>query len=100
MHEIGGVQRLACAASLIGVAVLAVALPASAAANTITVTSTADSGAGTLRAAVAAAGSGDTIVLPAGTITLTSGGLALGPNALTIAGQGARSSVIDGNHAN
>jgi hypothetical protein len=71
------------------------AAPAASAA-TITVTSLADSGAGTFRAAAAAAHSGDTIVLPAGTISLTSGLVTL-TDSLTITGQGARSTAIDAN---
>jgi hypothetical protein len=71
------------------------AAPAASAA-TITVTSLGDSGAGTLRAAAAAAHAGDTIVLPAGTISLTSGLITL-TGSLTITGQGARSTAIDAN---
>jgi predicted outer membrane repeat protein len=67
-----------------------------ASAATITVTSLADSGAGTLRAAAAAAHSGDTIVLPSGTISLTSGMVELNAS-VTIEGQGARSTAIDAN---
>lgn len=65
-------------------------------AGTITVTSTADSGEGTLRAAVAGAAPGDTISLPAGTYTLTSGELVVA-KALTIAGAGPASTTISGN---
>lgn len=72
---------------------------ASASAATIVVSSLADSGTGTLRAAVAAAGEGDTIVLPAGTITLTSGRIETGGKALTIVGAGARQTTLDGNHS-
>jgi hypothetical protein len=77
------------------------ALPGAAAqAATITVTSTADAGPGTLRQAVTASGNGDTIVLPAGTITLTSGAIVVpAAHALTVAGAGARATIIDGNHA-
>nr|MBP7693866.1 right-handed parallel beta-helix repeat-containing protein [Anaerolineales bacterium] len=72
-------------------------LPAAYAA-TQTVTNTNDSGAGSLRQAIAAAGSGDTIVFnlatPA-TITLTSGALNLNKN-LTITGPGADQLTISG----
>ena len=83
----------ACAAATVAGGLLTAP---SASAATITVTSLADSGAGTLRAAVAAAQSGDTIVLPAGTISLTSGVIYMTGN-VTITGQGARSTTIDGN---
>lgn len=75
-----------------------VAVPSSASAATIAVTSTADAGAGTLRAALAAAGPGDTITLPAGTIKLTSGSLSV-TTAVTIRGAGARASIVSGNNA-
>ena len=63
----------------------------SASAATITVSNTNDSGAGSLREAIAAAGSGDTIVVPpsASHYALTSAELAIGKS-LTIAGGGTR----------
>jgi predicted outer membrane repeat protein len=80
--------------SVVGAGALFAAPAASAA--TITVTSLADAGAGTLRAAAAAADTGDTIVLPSGTISLTSGIVEFYVG-VTIEGQGARSTVIDAN---
>ena len=60
--------------------------------STLTVTNAADSGTGSLRAAISAAGSGDTIVfasrIDGRTIALTSGELAIGQS-LTIKGPGA-----------
>jgi len=73
------------------------AIPAVASAGTIAVTSNADSGAGSLRAALAAAGSGDTITIPAMTITLTSGALPV-TKGITIEGSGARATTVSGNN--
>src|SRR5947209_253120 len=85
------------------------ALPGAAGAATITVTTTADGGPGSLRAAVTAADNATTattIVVPAGHYTLTgaagendnaSGDLDLdGQRAVTIAGAGARTTILDG----
>ena len=66
-----------------------------AAAATITVTNGADSGAGSLRAAIASASTGDTIIVPALTVRLTSGQLEINKS-LTITGAGARSTIISG----
>jgi hypothetical protein len=89
--------RLAVASSALA---LCAVIPSSVSAATFTVTSLADSGAGSLRAAVAAAGNGDTIMLPAGTITLTSGVISVpSANGLTMIGAGARQTVLSGNHA-
>ena len=67
--------------------------------STLTVTNVLDSGAGSLRAAIAAAGSGDTILfaksLKNQTIVLTSGELAISQN-LTIKGLGADKLAISG----
>ena len=63
------------------------------------VTSTADSGPGTLRArieAANAAGGANTVVVPAGTYTLTSDFLTIASN-MTISGAGAGTTIIDGN---
>jgi hypothetical protein len=74
---------------------LACVLASPALANTITVSNTNDAGAGSLRAAIEQASAGDTIVLPASAspYAVTSAQLDVGKN-LTIAGAGARSTVI------
>src|SRR3954469_4979051 len=70
--------------------------------STLTVTNALDSGAGSLRAAIKAAGSGDTIVFSSSlngrTITLTSGELAISKS-LDIKGPGPDKLAISGNHA-
>ena len=66
-------------------------------AATITVTNTNDSGPGSLRQALAIANDGDTITFAVtGTITLTSGGLAI-DKGVTISGPGTAQLSIDGN---
>src|SRR3954447_2620592 len=69
------------------------ALPTSALAAPA-VTNTADSGPGSLRAAIAGAADGETIDVPAGTYTLTGGEL-LVDKSLTLAGVGARTTIVD-----
>ena len=69
-----------------------------ASANTIAATNLNDSGAGSLRQAIAAAEPNDTITVPAGQITLTTGALAFSKN-LTITGAGSSATVISGNDA-
>ena len=66
---------------------------------TIAVNRCADSGTGTLRAAIAAAGEGDTIDLSAlqcSVVTLTQGAIPVPLNDLTVAGPGAARLAIDG----
>jgi hypothetical protein len=72
------------------------AAPASA--GTIAVTNLNDSGAGSLRQAVATASANETILVPTGTVTLTSGALAFSKN-LTIKGAGSSATAISGNDA-
>jgi hypothetical protein len=84
--------------SAILVAASALALPAAASAATITVTSNADSGSGTLRAALASAGSGDTIIVPAMTITVAS--TLVVSNGVTIQGAGAGATTLSGGNSN
>jgi hypothetical protein len=83
----------------VGVLVVLVVLTCASAAGaaTITVTSTKDTGPGTLRAAIEAAGSGDTIVLPASTspYEVTSDALFIIAKNLTIDGAGAANTVIN-----
>ena len=68
----------------------------------LVVTSTADSGFGTLRSAIASAVNGDTVSFAPGTngtpIVLTTGQITIG-TAITILGNGAVNTIIDGNHA-
>src|SRR5215471_2885349 len=73
------------------------AIGSTAYAATITVTNTNDSGPGSLRQALAVANDGDRITFAvSGTITLTSGGLAVFKN-VTISGPGADQLSIDAN---
>jgi ABC-type uncharacterized transport system ATPase component len=68
-------------------------------ASTLMVLNNNDSGAGSLRQTILAAGSGDTVLFAntvTGTITLTSGGLAIAKN-LTIQGPGANVLTINAN---
>lgn len=60
-----------------------------------TVSNTADSGPGSLRQAIIDASPGDTITVPAGLYTLTSGALAVNKS-LTLAGAGSASTTISG----
>ncbi|MCE9611955.1 MAG: hypothetical protein K8R23_17290 [Chthoniobacter sp.] len=71
---------------------------AAAHAATLNVTTTADSGAGSLRAQIAAAAGGDTVAITAtGTITLTTGEIAVTGKNLIVAGPGANSLTITTN---
>src|SRR5262249_54885293 len=73
-------------------------LTARASAETIAVANLDDSGPGSLREAIAKAAANDTITVPAGQITLTSGPLAVAKN-LTIAGAGSGATTLSGNDA-
>ena len=84
----GRLPRIVLAA---GVA-LAVA-PISTAGATITVANTNDSGAGSLRQAIAGASPGETIVVPAGTYTLSSEELSI-EKGLTISGHGSSDTIL------
>jgi hypothetical protein len=68
------------------------AVPATAHA-TITVANTNDAGAGSLRQAIVDAASGETIVLPANTYTLTSGELAIAKS-VSITGAGTAATIV------
>ncbi|MFY9822714.1 MAG: CSLREA domain-containing protein [Thermoanaerobaculia bacterium] len=95
-------MRFLLAAALAVTALGLAAPPASAA--TIVVNTTTDQSLGdcssscSLRDAVATAADGDTVSIPAGTYVLTLGEIAIDQN-LTLAGAGARSTVLDGNAA-
>jgi len=81
--------RLGAALAL--VAALLAALAAAAGASTVA--NTNDSGPGSLRQAISEASPGETIVVPAGTYTLTSGELAI-TKSLTITGAGAAETIV------
>ncbi len=85
---------------LCGLLGLALLLAAPAVAQATTVTNTSDSGPGSLRAAIASTPSGGTVDFASGvsgTITLTSGVLSISQS-VDIAGPGAGTLTIDGNH--
>jgi len=67
----------------------------SASAETLTVANLNDSGAGSLRAALSQAGSGATIIVPAGAIILTSGPLLI-DKSLSIDGAGSSETALSG----
>jgi hypothetical protein len=83
--------RVAISLSVTGLLLLAMAASAQAA---ITVSSQNDSGPGSLRQTVAEAPPGATIVLPAGTYTLTSAPLSIKEKSVTIAGHAAADTII------
>lgn len=83
--------RVALSLALVGLLALATAGQAQA---TITVANQNDAGAGSLRQAIAEAPAGETIVLPAGTYTLTSEPLLIFKKALTISGHGASDTIV------
>ena len=87
----GGVALVACAFAL-------AAAPISADAAAIHVTSLADSGPGTLRDAIETASPGSTIIVPAGTIKLTTGELDVNKK-LEIDGAGSGATTVSGNDA-
>ncbi len=68
-------------------------VPAATASGAITVSNTNDSGPGSIRQAIADAPPGETIVVPAGTYTLTSDDLTI-EKSLTIAGHAAADTII------
>jgi hypothetical protein len=68
-------------------------VPVAGAQATITVANDNDSGAGSLRQAISDAVSGETIVVPPGTYTLTSGELAIAKS-VTISGDGAADTTV------
>ncbi len=74
---------------------LLLAGPAPALAKVVTVSSLSDDGPGTLRRAILNADPGDEIVVPQGTITLTSGQLVISKQ-LTIRGAGRDLTIVDG----
>jgi hypothetical protein len=78
---------------LVTIAAVIALLPAGSARAAITVSNTGDSGPGTLRQAIADAPPGETIVVPAGTYTLTSDELTV-EKSLTIAGHAAADTII------
>jgi hypothetical protein len=77
--------------ALIGLVLFAV--PAASAHASITVANTSDAGAGSLRQAVVDASPGETVVLPAGIYTLTSGELAVAKS-VTISGHAMADTTI------
>jgi hypothetical protein len=86
-------MRIKLLTSLAMVTVLALVAAGSAQAA-ITVANTNDSGAGSLRQAIIDASQGETIVVPAGTYTLTSKALSIENKSLTIAGHGSGDTTI------
>lgn len=79
-------------AVLLGVLVLAL-MPVSVASAAPAVTNTNDSGPGSLRAAIEGAAPGETVSVPAGTYTLTSGPLKI-EKSLTVAGHSASDTIV------
>jgi hypothetical protein len=78
-------------AALVGLALFA--FPVASAGASITVANTNDAGAGSLRQAVADAAPGETVVVPAGTYTFTSGELAVAKS-VTISGHGTADTIV------
>ena len=97
MGRQGGRGARGAAVFAVLAALAAVAAPARADVTcTTTVTDLGDSGVGTLRDALTNAADGDTICLPAGTITLSSELPLDTPRSLVVAGDSAAPSVISG----
>jgi hypothetical protein len=86
-------MRTKVALSLVLTALIALFAAGSAQAA-LTVANQNDSGAGSLRQAIAEAGSGETINVPAGTYTLTSAPLEIAKKSLTIAGHGSGDTIV------
>lgn len=89
-------RRAVLAGGLLACALAIGAVASPALAETLVVTNLEDSGAGSLREAIKNAAPGDTIVVPAGQITLTSEPLEVKGN-LTIVGAGSGATTISGN---
>jgi hypothetical protein len=79
--------------AIIPIVLVTLVLPASAL-GAPAVTNTNDSGPGSLRQALADAVTGESIDIPAGTYTLTSGQLSVNGKSLTLVGAGARSTIV------
>jgi hypothetical protein len=77
--------------ALVGLVLFAV--PVASAHASITVANTSDAGAGSLRQAVIDAAPGETVVLPAGTYTLTTGELVVAKS-VTISGHGMADTIV------
>ena len=92
-------QVLASSPRLIASLAVVALLPCSPAlAAPAVVTNTNDAGSGSLRAALATAGNGDVLAVPAGTYLLTTGALQV-PAGVTLRGAGARATTLSGNHS-
>ncbi len=85
-------MRSSVRAALIAAVVLTLALPGASRAA-ITVANTNDEGLGSLRQAIDDANPGESIIVPAGTYTLSSGGLSISKS-LTISGHGAGDTIV------
>jgi hypothetical protein len=83
------------AGGLLACAIASGAIASQASAETLTVTNLEDNGVGSLREAIKNALPGDTIIVPAGQITLTSEPLEVKQN-VTIVGAGSGATTISG----
>jgi hypothetical protein len=86
-------DALRCVRRAALLALVLFAVPVAGAQATITVSNNNDAGAGSLRQAIVDAVTGETIVLPPDTYTLTSGELAIAKS-VTIAGHGAADTIV------